>query len=110
VDTTQLPFTLFRQGQEHIFNVHGPQEAEAHIKNYVTSMYELNALSSGYDPYQDLYQYHGYNEAVSFRLKLRKQLYAIAIVLCDHSTPTVSYCFSEIRMKLKDEYAGIVYT
>jgi hypothetical protein len=99
---------MFRQGQDdHRFHIHGPLEAEAHIKKYVTSMYELNALSSDYDPYKDLYCYHGHSEAASsFRLTLRKQLYEIDIVLCDHSVPTVSYCFSEMRMKLKEEYAG----
>lgn len=100
---------MFRQGQaDHRFVVHGPQEAELHIKNYVSSMYELNSLTSGYDPYHDLYSYRGYTNATSFQMKLRKQLYEVDVVLCDHSVPTVSYCFSQVRSKLKEEYSGKV--
>ena len=99
---------MFRQGQgSHVFHVHGPQEAEAHIKQYVTAMYELNALSTGYDPYNDLYQYHGLSGASSLRMQFKKhQVYEVDVVECDHTVPSVSYCFSEVRRKLKDEYTG----
>ena len=89
-----------------MFNIHAPLEAEAHIKTYVAAMFELNSLSNGYDPYKDLYTFYGYSDPISVQLKFRKNLYSVDIVLCDHSVPTISYCFSEVRMKLKDEYLG----
>ena len=31
----------------------------------------------------------------------------VDIIKCDHSIPTVGFCFSEVRLKLKNEYNGI---
>ena len=69
-------------------------------------MFELNSLETNYDPYSNLYRFNGYQDATSFRLVLKKQLYEVDVVLCDHTVPTLSYCFSEVKMKLREEYAG----
>lgn len=103
-----LPFTLFRDGlKDHKFQIYGPMEAENHIKTYITSMFQLNMLTNDYDPYQDLYNYHGLTAPNSFRFTQHRQTYEVDVILCDHSVPTVSYCFSNIRTKLKREYTGL---
>ena len=103
-----LPFTLFRTDDDHIFNVIAPTQCEFQIKKYVASMFELNRMmTSDYDPYTDLYHFHGHSTPGSHRMTFKKNQYEVDIVLCDHSVPTISYCFSELRIKLKPEYAGL---
>lgn len=103
-----LPFTLMRTDDDHRFTIVAPTQCEAHIKKYVASMFELNSqMNEPYDPYTDRYAYQGYDEACTFQITLKKNLFDVDIVICDHSVPTISFCFSEVRTKLKDEYAGI---
>ena len=103
-----LPFSLFCNDKAFRFQVYGPAAAEGHIKRYVASMFELNDLlpPGQFDPALEKYLYHGYSEASSFRLTIKKILYEVDVVLCDHTVPAVSYCFSEIRQRLKEEHRG----
>jgi ribonuclease Z len=103
-----LPFSMIRSDDSHIFNVYGPAAAEKHIQKYVSAMFELNDLSEvPYDPTSDRYSYIGFREPVSITLSLKRNLYEVDVVICDHTVPTVSYCFKEIRTKLKEDYIGL---
>jgi ribonuclease Z len=103
-----LPFTLMRTDDDHRFTIVAPTQCEAHIKKYVASMFELNSqMDEPYDPYTDRYAYQAYDQPASFQITMKKAQYEIDIVTCDHSVPTISFCFSEMRTKLKDEFVGI---
>ena len=68
-------------------------------------MFEANTMK----PVDDFsfYQFKGLTKANSIKLKIKGINLQIKIFECDHSLVTISYGFSEIRPKLKDEYKGV---
>ena len=105
-----LPFTLFCNDPKFRFEIHAPEEAEQHIKRYVEAMYELNDLlpPGQFDPTIEKYHFRGHSSTIpsSFRMNVKKIAYEVDVVNCDHTVPTVGYCFSEIRQHLKEEHVG----
>lgn len=107
-----LPFTLIgadeQSGPTHI---HAPAAAQAHIMKYINALFEASAMAPieellmGHD--EDIYAYHGYDTPTTFRTTCKNSLLEISVVLCDHSIPTISYCFSEVKKKLKAEYKDL---
>lgn len=104
-----LPFTLIGdENGHHVFQIYAPAEAERHLRKYIAALFQVNALSDEIDmPVGTWYQFYGCIEFSSFRLSLKKSPFVVDVVLCDHGVPTVSYCFSQIKSKLKDEYIGL---
>mmetsp|Transcript_794 Transcript_794/g.1324 ORF Transcript_794/g.1324 Transcript_794/m.1324 type:complete len:291 (-) Transcript_794:167-1039(-) len=101
-----LPFTLIGdENGDHVFNIHAPAQAEVYLRKYISSLFEVNALMSEEEMgTKDWYMYHGYSEPTTFRTNLNKSPFEITVVLCDHGVPTISYCFSLVKNKLKEEY------
>lgn len=53
---------------------------------------------------EDAYAYHGYAAPTTFRTSCNRHVLQVSVVLCDHAIPTISYCFSEVKKKLKAEF------
>jgi ribonuclease Z len=103
-----LPFTLIDQSPAHFTHLYAPLEAEQHLRRYISSYFELNSLKSEAEvACHEWYQFHGYTAPTTFRISLNKTFLEIAVVICDHSIPTISYCFSIIKQKLKAEFSGL---
>lgn len=104
-----LPFTMIGdENSFHQFQIYAPAEAERHLKKYIAALFEVNSLTDECDmPVVEWYRFFGCTESSKFRLTLNKAPYEIDVVLCDHGVPTVSYCFSAVKNKLKEEYVGI---
>ena len=104
-----LPFTLIGdENSEHINQIFAPVETERHLRKYIASLFEVNALMDEVDmPVREWYQFHGCDESSTFKLAFNKSPFIVDIVLCDHGVPTVSYCFSQVKSKLKEEYVGM---
>lgn len=104
-----LPFTLIGdESSHHVFQIYAPSEAERHLRRYIAALFEVNALMDSEDmPVGEWYNFYGCVDASSFRLDFNKSPFIVDVVECDHGVPTVSYCFSQVKSKLKDEYIGI---
>ena len=105
-----LPFTLIRDSLEdtRVFELHAPAEAERHLRKYISSLFEVNALMDESDmPQREWYRYHGYDQPTTFRRLLNKAEFEITTVNCDHAIPTIGCCFSQVKTKLKDEFVGV---
>lgn len=103
-----LPLTLIEDvHSDHTVEIYGPSAAETHIKNYVYSMFSLNAMANiNHCP-----GWFGYNAVDAhqepFSLMLNKTELVIEVFECDHAVPTVSYGISEIKTKLREEFIGL---
>ncbi|CAH6419222.1 Hypothetical protein HVR_LOCUS420 [uncultured virus] len=101
-----LPLTMIGdEGGDHIFNIYSHPATETHIHNYIKAMFEANAMSV-VDP-SPWYKFTGLTKSDSIQLTIKGTNLRIKIFECDHKLPTISYGFSEIKPKLKDEYKGI---
>jgi ribonuclease Z len=102
-----LPFTLIGDTPGHFTHLYAPLEAEHHIRKYISCYFELNSLKSEAEvACTDWYNYHGYTAPTTFRINLNKTNFEIDVVICDHSVPTISYCFSLVKQKLKAEFSA----
>jgi ribonuclease Z len=108
-----LPFYL----NTHIHvDVYGPKTVEPFVKNFLQSVHELNVMSHEY-PTKVKMNFNGVKggDVISMnkssdtqnKTQFKKFQYQVKIVDCVHSVPTVGYCFSEFRSKLKSEYKGL---
>eukprot|EP00603_Paraphysomonas_imperforata_P005072 CAMPEP_0114425350 /NCGR_PEP_ID=MMETSP0103-20121206/7187_1 /TAXON_ID=37642 ORGANISM="Paraphysomonas imperforata, Strain PA2" /NCGR_SAMPLE_ID=MMETSP0103 /ASSEMBLY_ACC=CAM_ASM_000201 /LENGTH=217 /DNA_ID=CAMNT_0001594177 /DNA_START=482 /DNA_END=1132 /DNA_ORIENTATION=+ len=92
-------------------HLHAPKAAESHIIKYINALFEASAMMPIEellaDRTESIYAYHGYDTPTTFRTSCKKTLLQVTVVLCDHSIPTISYCFSEVKNKLKEEYTGM---
>lgn len=106
-----LPFTLIGADEmPEKTQLHAPKAAESHIIKYINALFEASAMMPIEellaDRTESIYAYNGYDTPTIFRTTCKKTLLQVSVVLCDHSIPTISYCFSEVKNKLKVEYAG----
>jgi ribonuclease Z len=103
-----LPWSMIRDGDHSLhFNVYGPIEAEAHIKDFVESSFKINSLMNEYDA-SERYTYHGLKPNDLFKFKANKQELTVQVFKCDHGIlPTLSYGFSVFKNKLKKKYLGM---
>lgn len=103
-----LPLTLIEDvHSNHTVEIYGPLAAESYVKNYVYSMFSLNAMAN-INHCQGWFGYNGveaHQELSS--LMLNKTELIIEVLECDHAVPTVSYGISEMKTKLRDEYSGL---
>lgn len=96
-----LPLTMI----DGFGDVYVPEQALEYVKNYISSMYSLNALHNINAP--TYYNYKGLKPGETFRLTLNNSPLTVEIFRCDHSVPTVGYGLSEVKTKLKSEYLGM---
>jgi len=105
-----LPFTMIVDEEAENFTLiqlYGPQKAEKHIKEYITTLFTTNAMTySLWTKMENLYKYNGFYDAGVVRINIKNTDYDLQIFLCDHAIPTISYGFSSISNKLKPEYHG----
>jgi ribonuclease Z len=101
-----LPLTLIGdENGNHIFNIYIPKESKEWIHSYIKSFFELN-VNMKVDT-SKWYNLVCMEKNMLFDVKLNKQPYRIEILDCIHPVPTVSYGFSRIKNKLKEEYKGL---
>lgn len=92
----------------HVFQIYAPSEAEVHLRKYIAALFEVNALEDQSEmPVDQWYQFWGCGGSSRFRLNFNKSPFEVDVVLCDHGVPTVSYCFSQVKSKLREEYVGL---
>jgi ribonuclease Z len=104
-----LPLTMIDDSnntKKHIFQVYCHYKAERFIDSYVKSMFYMNAMST-YVKVDNFYKYNGLKEGDRFRINMNKTDIEVQVFNCDHGIPTISYGFSEVKQKLKDEYVGL---
>ena len=58
-------------------------------------------------PADGWYEINGIAEPTTFRINCNKNNFEVSTITCDHTLPTVSYCFSEVKQKIKPEYAEL---
>ncbi len=101
-----MPFTLIGDvNGDHRFQIYAHKDAEKYVGNYITSMFQLNAMTEV--DTTNWYDFHGLSKNDVFRLTAKKTKLEIEVFECDHAIPTISYGLSEIKKKLKDEYIGL---
>jgi ribonuclease Z len=103
-----LPFTFIGdENGDHFIHLYAPLEAEQYLRKYISCLFEVNSLKSEDElSCREWYEYHGYNTPTTFRTILNKSNFEVDVVICDHSIPTISYCFSLVKQKLKPEFNG----
>lgn len=98
-----LPLTMI--GEEcgnHIFNIYAPLSSHTYIHNYIKAMFDVNSMGDvNISPW---YMFKGLIKHDTVALDANKTKLLVEVFECDHKIPTVSYGFSEIKSKLKDEY------
>lgn len=103
-----LPFTMIVDSNaNHKFQLYAPEEAEYHLRKFISSLFEVNSLKSREELcVDDTYTYNGFGKPSTIRINCNNTILDVDIVLCDHSIPTLSYCFNQVKQKLKKEYKG----
>lgn len=70
-------------------------------------MFSVNAMQDC-EECVNWYKFHPLAEdSKEFRVTLNKQELEIQVFKCDHTIPTLSFGISEVKQKLKDEYAKL---
>jgi len=88
--------------------VYVPEQLVKYIRQYATSAAQLNNTQDDIresDPSQSLVV-NGVIHEQSFFLKGKREI-QITCVQCYHKVPSIGYCFSEIKQKLKEEYKNL---
>jgi ribonuclease Z len=95
----------------HRFKIYAPTKSEQYILDYVKSMFNLNSLSYfSKKPYiEDMYEFNGFDEPRNIYIEIKNIKFEVNIFKCIHTIPTISYGFSSVKKKLKDEFLGIDY-
>jgi len=103
-----LPFTMIGDAtSNHIFQIYAHELAKQYIDNYIKAMFSVNAMQEC-DECVNWYKYHPLSEETKpFRLTMNKQELEIEVFRCDHTIPTLSFGISEVKQKLKEEYAKL---
>lgn len=102
-----LPLTMIGDEEDkHVFELYGHTDAKDYIYNYINAMFQANVLDTWFDPYK-IYNYHGLQKGDQLTLKIKGTTLKVEIFKCDHKIPTVSYGFTEVKNKLKEEYLGL---
>jgi hypothetical protein len=71
------------------------------------AMFSVNAMQDCPEC-AEWYQFHSLAEDTKpFRLTMNKQELEIEVFRCDHTIPTLSFGISEVKQKLKEEYAKL---
>ena len=103
-----LSFLGYEQKDNQLIQMYGPKQAENYLRNYISCLLEVNTLKPKEERVNnEWYYYNGFEIHTLFRTILRKTKFEIEVILCDHSIPTISYGFSLIKQKLKEEYQGM---
>ncbi len=109
-----LPLTILNTMNNnyiHLFNIYAPIKSEQYILDYVKSMFNLNSLSYfNKKPYlEDIYKFNGFDEPRNIYIDIKNIKFEVNIFKCIHTIQTISYGFSSIKNKLKEEFIGIDY-
>lgn len=120
----ELPFTMIlddaHQEMGHVFNLYGPLKSQKFVVDYINALFNVNAMryvnpasskrssaggaSSGYS-FNLAYRELGADDQVSIVCKNNQIV--VDVIECDHSVPTVSYLFSTVKKKLREEFRGL---
>eukprot|EP01121_Diplochlamys_sp_Union-15-3_P009438 TRINITY_DN2573_c0_g1_i1.p1 TRINITY_DN2573_c0_g1~~TRINITY_DN2573_c0_g1_i1.p1 ORF type:complete len:209 (+),score=23.16 TRINITY_DN2573_c0_g1_i1:74-700(+) len=88
-------------------DVYAPASTAPFIKNYIIAATELNENSKIQEDRKGGCKYTIHALEPGSTVKLEKEKFIIKVIECDHSVPTIGYCISEQRNKIKDEYKGL---
>lgn len=104
-----LPFTLIGdENGNHEFQLYAPAECENHLRKYIAALFEVNSLMDSVEMgTHEWYRLHCFSAPSTVRVILNKSPFDVDVIICDHGIPTLSYCFSLIKHKLKEEYVGM---
>jgi len=101
-----LPLTMIGDIHgTHVFQIYGPTPAKGYVERYIQSMFEVNSLEK-LDAVPSWFTYNGVGKGDKFRITSNRTELDIETFDCDHPVATVSYGVSELKQKLKEEYAG----
>lgn len=101
-----LPFTMIGDVEgDHIFQIYAIAKAQKYLTNYINAMFSVNAMRQV--DAQRWFNYCGLNPNDKFRFTSKNTHLEVEVFECDHAIPTISYGFSEIKQKLKEEYLGL---
>lgn len=81
-----------------------PAPSLTFLENFINCSIQLNKNKYVSNKYLKIYPV---KENQQLKLNLNNHTYLITIIKCDHGIPTVGYCFTEIRKKLKKEYKDL---
>lgn len=76
------------------------------VKNFLHTTFEMSKNNPKHTV-GNKYNVVGVGTNSIFSLQMKKKQFEVVVFHCDHSVPCVGYGFSEVRMKLKDEYKDV---
>lgn len=101
-----LPLIILENVSEKVVTrIYCPKESEVILSRLIDSFLVCN-YNSTFIP-KNYYIVIGVEVGTKFRLELNNNLVVVEVFKSEHRVPTVSYGFSEIKRKLKDEYNGL---
>ena len=80
-----------------------PKSCEEQVRNYIHHTFALTKNTPN-PKIHNKYTLFGVIPELRFEIKIKKMPYIIDVIRSNHTVPCMSYGFSEIRTKLKDEY------
>ena len=89
--------------RRYTVDIYIPVELEPYVKEYLTAFHHLASCSPL--PSRCVYNLHSLQPGEE---ELIDKEYVVKTVRCYHSAPTLGYCFSKVKRKLKAEYQGYV--
>eukprot|EP01104_Vermistella_antarctica_P001547 TRINITY_DN1160_c0_g1_i1.p1 TRINITY_DN1160_c0_g1~~TRINITY_DN1160_c0_g1_i1.p1 ORF type:complete len:337 (+),score=51.90 TRINITY_DN1160_c0_g1_i1:465-1475(+) len=101
----ELPFTLISDDHERRTSVYGPAGSKEYVQRYISGLMDLNML--GESGSTEWYDYHELTPGTELACVMKKQNMRVTVIECEHSVPTISFCVSAARQKLKEEYRGL---
>jgi ribonuclease Z len=84
-----------------------PTEITKMAYNSIHHFYIFSTSNPNHTRIHSKYKLNGVSDGDRLELEIKKKKIVVDIIKCDHTVPTVGYCFSEIRKKLKDEFIGL---
>ena len=101
-----LPLMILENASEKLMTrVYCPKESEVFLSKMIDNFLVCN-YNSTFIP-KNYYIVIGLEVGKKFRLELNNNLVSIEVFKSEHRVPTISYGFSEIKRKLKEEYNGL---
>jgi len=88
-------------------DIYCPSSTAPFLNNYLIAATELNENAKIEADRKHGCKYTIHPVGKGDKIDLQNEKYVVKVVECNHSVPTVGYCFSELRNKIKDEYKDL---
>lgn len=97
----------FKSKVQKKINIYLPKNIINNAKNFISSAYIFSKNNPHHKNIHSKYSLKPVTFGNTMRIEIKKVLWDIEIIRCDHTVPCAGYGFNQLRKKLKEEYVGM---